>query len=149
MRAARGWGPEMGVRLFLDGRELVAGGAVSPPAVVLCLAVPRAAREPGGRGAGGAGRGEEVRSGPGDVWEHLGDEVRWLRAWAGRLVAVVGVAALTVSAKCPGAVDRELVLLLWGGAGGMFFLLTAMVLFNKDRVRDPPPEAGRVTALPQ
>ena len=90
-----------------------------------------------------------MRSGPGDVWEHLGDEVRWLRAWAGRLVAVVGVAALAVSAKCPGAVDRELVLLLWGGAGGMFFLLTAMVLFNKDRVRDPPPEAGRVTALPQ
>jgi len=45
--------------------------------------------------------------------------------------------------------DREIVLLLWGGAGGIVFLLTAMLLFNKDRARDPQPEAGRVTALPQ
>ena len=98
---------------------------------------------------GGDGGGKELGLGAGDVWEHLGDEVRWLRAWAGRLVGVVGVAALAVCAKCPGAVDRELVLLLWGGAGGIVFLLTAMVLFNKDRARDPQPETGRLIALPQ
>ena len=148
-RAERGEGPEGEVRLFLDGHELAAGTAVVPPAVVLCLAVPWAARECGGRGAGGDGGGKELGPGAGDVWEHLGDEVRWLRAWAGRLVGVVGVAALAVCAKCPGAVDRELVLLLWGGAGGIVFLLTAMVLFNKDRARDPQPETGRLIALPQ
>ncbi len=149
VRAERGWGPEVDVRLFLDGHELAVGAAVVPPAVVLCLAVPRAAREFGERGAGGDGGGEEMYVEPGDVWEHLGDDVRWLRALAGRLVGVVGVAVLAVCAKCPGAMDREIVLLLWGGAGGIVFLLTAMLLFNKDRARDPQPEAGRVTAIPQ
>ena len=145
VREERGWGEETSVRFFAGGRELRAGEEV-PPGVVLAQAAPRVA----GGLSGARAVGRAAATGPRvSVWEHFRDEVRWLRSWAVRMAGVIAIVIAITTARHPALLNRELALLLWGGAGGLFFLVTAMVLFNKDRARDPPPARDRVTALPQ
>ena len=146
VRVERGWGEEISVRFFAGGRELQVGEEVPPARVVLAQAAPRV---PGGF-SGARAVGQASAAGPRvSVWEHLRDEVQWLRSWAVKMAGIIAITVAFMIARQPALLNRELALLLWGGAGGLFFLVTAMVLFNKDRARDPPPSCDRVTALPQ